>query len=581
MHTLKSKSSYHLFIRKNRTRALPVNVVLATTKDIIFDNESRAKLQIGINKCVDAVAITLGPRGRNVVLERPHDVPQVINDGVSIARAIELPDPVENAGAQLVKEVAGKTNDSAGDGTTTASILARELIKFGLQAVTAGRNPLDIKKGIDKACNFLVEKLKEYSKPISGRDDIKNIATISSGNDSSIGELIAEALDIVGPDGVLSIETSNSFETTIELQEGMRLDRGYVSPQFVTEAETSMTKYSNCRVLVADEKIVEIRELIPILEQISEVNQPLLIIAEDITGEALATLVVNKMRGILKVVAVKAPGFGERRKALLQDIAIVTGSEYIAKDLGMKISKATLEQLGVARTVKVTSGSCTIIADQANREEISLRISQIKKELSETDSVYDIEKLSERIAKLAGGIAIIKVGGFTEVEMEDRKLRIEDAKNATFSAVEEGVVPGGGSAILHLSKLLPELRETVDEEEKLGVDIVMKALRAPCRTIAQNAGAEGDVIVEAVMERSFEEGYNAVENKIENLLEKGVIDPAKVTRNGLQNSCSIAGILLTTQAVISEGSKTMVGKNTAASEDFGFSETGVPMGLSI
>jgi chaperonin GroL len=556
-------------------------VVQAGARDIIFDNDSRARLQVGINKCVDAIAITLGPRGRNVVLEQTFGVPQVINDGVSIARAIELPDPVENAGAQLVKEVAGKTNDLAGDGTTTASVLARELIKFGLQAVTAGSNPMNIKKGIDKTCDFLISKLKEHSKHVEHREDVKNVATISAGNDASIGQMIAEALDRVGSDGVLSIETSNSFETNIEVQEGMEIDRGYISPQFVTNTERSVTEYENCRVMVADEKISDVRELIPILERITQANQPLLIVTEDITGEALATLVVNKLRGILHVVGVKAPGFGERRKALLQDIAIVTGAEYIAKDLGMKVAQASLEQLGFARKIKVTSGTCTIIADQANSQEISMRIAQIKKELLETDSVYDTEKLSERIAKLAGGIAVIKVGGFTEAEVEDRKLRIEDAKNATFAAVEEGIVPGGGTALLHLSELLPKFKNTLfDDEEKQGVDIVAKALRSPCRIIAQNAGVEGDVIVEAVLGLPFAIGYNAMENNIENLVEKGIIDPAKVTRNGLQNSCSIAGVMLTTQAVMFELPKS-VKSGKITKDTYGLTNSGLPSSLTI
>merc|ERR1712113_15495 len=372
---------------------------MGESKEIVFDNESRAKLQAGIDKCVDAVSLTLGPRGRNVVLESSFGIPQVINDGVSIARAIELIDPIENAGAQLVKEVAGRTNDSAGDGTTTASVLARELVKFGLLSVNTGTNPINIKKGIDKACTFLVTHLKEYAIPVNGRDNIKDIATISAGNDYSIGEMLAEALDRVGSDGVLLIETSNSAETTIEIQEGMEIERGYMSPQFATDVERSIAEYDHCRILVAD-------------EQITKVKQPLLIITEDITGEALATITVNKIRGIVKVVAVKAPGFGERRKALLQDIAIISGAEYIANDLGMTISQATMEQLGIARKVRVTSSTCTIVADNANREEISMRVAQIKKELGKTDSVYDTEKLSERVAKLAGGVAVIKVGGF-------------------------------------------------------------------------------------------------------------------------------------------------------------------------
>jgi chaperonin GroL len=526
-----------------------VNAIDTRAKDVIFEDNARRRLQNGINKCVDAISTTLGPRGRNVVLERPYSVPQVINDGVSIARAIELLDPVENAGAQLVKEVAGKTNDSAGDGTTTASVLARELIKFGLQSVSIGNNPIKIKKGIDKACNFLVNSIKVISKPIKGRKDIKNVATISAGNDNIVGEMIAEALERVGANGVLSIENSNSFETTIEVQEGMEIDRGYISTRFVNDSEKSLTEYENCLVLVADSKIADARELIPILEQVTKKNQPLLIIADDVTDEALSTIVVNKIRGILQVVAVKAPGFGDRRKALLQDIAIISGAEYISKEMGMKIAQVKLEQLGVVRRVTVSSSSCLLIADHKQRDEIELRIAQIKKELIETDSGYDSEKLSERIAKLAGGVAVIKVGGFTETEQTDRKLRIEDAKNATFAAIEEGIVPGGGTTLLHLSEQLPNfLLQITEEEEKLGVEIVMKALRSPCRIIARNAGIEGELIVETVLGKPLNIGYDAMENKIENLMEKGIIDPAKVVRSALQNSCSIAGIVLSTQA---------------------------------
>ncbi|MEW5297842.1 MAG: hypothetical protein WDW36_001022 [Sanguina aurantia] len=528
-------------------------VISNDAKDICFDTESRRRLQIGINKVADAVAVTLGPRGRNVVLEQKFGTPQVINDGVSIARAIDLKDPVENAGAQLIKEVAGRTNDAAGDGTTTASVLAREMIHFGLQAVTAGANPIEVKRGLDKTTDFLVAKLKEHAKPVKGRQDIKNVATISAGNDETIGEMIAAALDKVGSNGVLSIESSNGLETVVEVQEGMEIDRGYISPQFVTNQERLMVEYDNCRVLVTDQKIESIRDIIPILEQVTRLNCPLLIIAEDVSGEALATLVVNKLRGILNVAAIKAPGFGERRKALLQDIAIVTGSEFIAKDLGMKVETTTVEQLGIARKVSIGNTSTTLIADSASKDEIDMRISQLKKELADTDSVYDTEKLSERIAKLSGGVAVIKVGAATEAELEDRKLRIEDAKNATFAAVEEGIVPGGGAAFLHLSELVPAFRATLkSDEEKLGADIIMKALRAPCRIIAENSGVEGEVIVQKLLGLPFEVGYNAMIDKVENLVEAGVIDPAKVTRNGLLNATSIAGILLTTQAVMTE-----------------------------
>lgn len=538
-------------------------------------------MQDGINKLAAAVGSTLGPRGRNVVLQQEYGVPQVINDGVSIARAITLEDPVENAGAQLIKEVAGRTNDSAGDGTTTASVLAREMIHFGLQAVTSGANPVSIKKGIDKTCEFLVGKLRENAKPVKGTEDIKNVATISSGNEELIGDLIAEALAAVGADGVLSIETSNSLETTVEVQEGMQIDRGYISPQFVTNQEKQLVEFSNARVLVADQKIESIKDIIPVLEQVTRLNQPLLIITEDVTGEALATLVVNKLRGIISVCAIKAPGFGERRKALLQDIAIVTGSEFMAKDLSMTIDQTTVDQLGTARKVTIGNNWCTLIADAANKDEIDARVAQIKAELQETDSTYDTEKLSERIAKLAGGVAVIKVGAATEAELEDRKLRIEDAKNATFAAVEEGIVPGGGAALLHLSEFVPQFQDTLqDPEEKLGASIVLKSLRAPARLIAENAGVDGDVIVEKLSGTSFETGYNAMTDKIEDLIAAGVLDPAKVTRSGLTNACGIAGIMLTTQAIMVE--KKVKGKASAGGGmPGGMTPGGMPAGLTM
>lgn len=497
--------------------------------------------------------VTLGPRGRNVVLEQDYGVPQVINDGVSIARAIELEDPVENAGAQLIKEVAGRTNDAAGDGTTTATVLAREMIHFGLQAVTSGANPISIKKGIDKTTTFLLDKLVENSRPVKGSGDIKSVASISAGNDEEIGQMIADALDKVGADGVLAIESGQGLDTTVDVQEGMEIDRGYISPQFVTNNERLLTEFDNCLVLITDQKIEQVKDLVPILEQVTRANKPLLIIAEDVSGEALATLVVNKLRGIVSVCAIKAPGFGERRKSLLQDIAIVTGAEFVAKDLGMKVEEVSLDMLGTARKATIANTTCTLIADAANKDEISARIKQIKKELAETDSVYDTEKLSERIAKLAGGVAVIKVGAATETELEDRKLRIEDAKNATFAAVEEGIVPGGGTALLHLSEFVPAFKETLtDPEERLGADIVMKSLKAPCRLIAENSGVEGEVIVQKVLGKPFEVGYNAMFDKIENLIDSGVLDPTKVTRSGLMNAASIAGIMLTTQAVMTE-----------------------------
>ncbi|XP_050235405.1 ruBisCO large subunit-binding protein subunit alpha [Mercurialis annua] len=529
--------------------------VRANAKDIAFDQKSRAALQAGIDKLADAVGLTLGPRGRNVVLDE-FGSPKVVNDGVTIARAIELPDPMENAGAALIREVASKTNDSAGDGTTTASILAREIIKLGLLSVTSGGNPVSIKKGIDKTVQGLIEELENKARPVKGRDDIQAVATISAGNDELIGIMIADAIDKVGPDGVLSIESSSSFETTVEVEEGTMIDRGYISPQFVTNPEKLICEFENARVLVTDQKITAIKDIIPLLEKTSQLRAPLLIVAEDVTGEALATLVVNKLRGILNVAAIKAPGFGERRKALLQDIAILTGAEFQASDLGLLIENTQVEQLGIARKVTITKDSTTLIADAASKDELQARVAQLKKELSETDSIYDSEKLAERIAKLSGGVAVIKVGAATETELEDRKLRIEDAKNATFAAIEEGIVPGGGAALVHLSTYVPAIKETIeDADERLGADIVQKALVAPASLIAQNAGIEGEVVVEKVRAREWEIGYNAMTDKYENLVEAGVIDPAKVTRCALQNAASVAGMVLTTQAIVVEKPK--------------------------
>ncbi|CAL9234605.1 unnamed protein product [Arabidopsis halleri] len=540
--------------------------VRANVKEIAFDQHSRAALQAGIDKLADCVGLTLGPRGRNVVLDE-FGSPKVVNDGVTIARAIELPNAMENAGAALIREVASKTNDSAGDGTTTASILAREIIKHGLLSVTSGANPVSLKRGIDKTVQGLIEELQKKARPVKGRDDIRAVASISAGNDDLIGSMIADAIDKVGPDGVLSIESSSSFETTVEVEEGMEIDRGYISPQFVTNPEKLLAEFENARVLITDQKITAIKDIIPILEKTTQLRAPLLIIAEDVTGEALATLVVNKLRGVLNVVAVKAPGFGERRKAMLQDIAILTGAEYLAMDMSLLVENATIDQLGIARKVTISKDSTTLIADAASKDELQARIAQLKKELFETDSVYDSEKLAERIAKLSGGVAVIKVGAATETELEDRKLRIEDAKNATFAAIEEGIVPGGGAALVHLSTVIPAIKETFeDADERLGADIVQKALLSPAALIAQNAGVEGEVVVEKIMFSEWEQGYNAMTDTYENLFEAGVIDPAKVTRCALQNAASVAGMVLTTQAIVVDKPKPKAPAAAAAPE---------------
>jgi len=543
------------FRAKYRARSNSRVLVRASAKDILFDQDSRAAVQRGIDKLADAVGVTLGPRGRNVVLDE-FGMPKVVNDGVTIARAIELPDPMENAGAALIREVASKTNDSAGDGTTTASVLAREIIKLGLMNVTAGANPVALKKGIDKTVQGLVEELQKKARPVKGRDDIKAVASISSGNDDFVGTMIADAIDKVGPDGVLSIESSSSFETTVDVEEGMEFDRGYISPQFVTNSEKLIVEFENARILVTDQKISTIKEIVPVLEKTTQLRAPLVIIAEDLTGEALATLVVNKLRGVINVAAVKAPSFGERRKALLQDIAILTGADFIAGDLGMKVENTEVEQLGTARKITIAKGSTTIISDAASKDEIQARIAQIKKELAETDSVYDTQKLSERIAKLSGGVAVIKVGATTEAELEDKQLRIEDAKNATFAAIQEGIVPGGGAAFVHLSSYVPAIKQTIeDPDERIGADIVQKALVSPAALIANNAGVEGDVVVEKILTSDWEMGYNAMTDTYENLLNSGVIDPSKVARCALQNAASVAGMVLTTQAIVVEKPK--------------------------
>jgi len=543
------------FRAKYRARSNSRVLVRASAKDILFDQDSRAAVQRGIDKLADAVGVTLGPRGRNVVLDEL-GMPKVVNDGVTIARAIELPDPMENAGAALIREVASKTNDSAGDGTTTASVLAREIIKLGLMNVTAGANPVALKKGIDKTVQGLVEELQKKARPVKGRDDIKAVASISSGNDDFVGTMIADAIDKVGPDGVLSIESSSSFETTVDVEEGMEFDRGYISPQFVTNAEKLIVEFENARILVTDQKISTIKEIVPVLEKTTQLRAPLVIIAEDLTGEALATLVVNKLRGVINVAAVKAPSFGERRKALLQDIAILTGADFIAGDLGMKVENTEVEQLGTARKITIAKGSTTIISDAASKDEIQARIAQIKKELAETDSIYDTQKLSERIAKLSGGVAVIKVGATTEAELEDKQLRIEDAKNATFAAIQEGIVPGGGAAFVHLSSYVPAIKQTIeDPDERIGADIVQKALVSPAALIANNAGVEGDVVVEKILTSDWEMGYNAMTDTYENLLNSGVIDPSKVARCALQNAASVAGMVLTTQAIVVEKPK--------------------------
>ncbi|XP_034887744.1 chaperonin 60 subunit alpha 2, chloroplastic isoform X1 [Populus alba] len=527
-------------------------VVRAGPKKISFGKDCREALQAGIDKLADAVSLTLGPKGRNVVLSDSKTL-KVVNDGVTIARAIELPDSMENIGAILIQEVASKMNDMAGDGTTTAIILAREMIKTGMLAVTFGANPVFVKKGMDMAVKELVKVLKKNSFPVKGKDDIKAVASISAGNDEFVGNLIAETIEKIGSDGVISLESSSTSDTFVIIEEGMKFDKGYMSPQFITNQEKSLVEFDKAKVLVTDQKIANVQEIVPVLEKTTQLSVPLLIIAEDISKPVLETLVVNKMKGLLNVAVVKCPGFGDRKKALLQDIALMTGADFLSGDFGLTLGSVTSDQLGIARKVTITSNSTTIVADSATKAEIQARILQIKKDLAETDNAALSRKLSERIAKLSGGVAVIKVGAHTETELVDRKLRIEDAKNATFAAMDEGIVPGGGAAYVHLSEQISSIKNSMkDENEKIGADIVAKALLAPAKTIATNAGVDGAVVVENIRSCDWRTGYNAMTGRYEDLLNAGVVDPCRVSRCALQSAVSIAGIVLTTQAVLVE-----------------------------
>lgn len=529
--------------------------VRAGPKRISFGKGCRERLQAGIDKLADVVSITLGPKGRNVVLSESGKL-KVINDGVTIARAIELRDTIENAGVVLIQEVATKTNDSAGDGTTSAIILAREMIRSGSLAVTFGANPLSLKKGIDKTVKELIKLLKTNSFPVQGRDDIKAIASISAGNDDFVGDLIAEAVERIGPDGVISIESSSSSETFLIVEEGMKINKGYMSSHFLTDKSKSVVEFENAKVLVTDQNISTIKQIVPLLEKTMQLSVPLLIIAEDISKQVLETLVMNKMQGLLNAVVVKCPGFREGKKAWLQDIALMTGADFLCGDLGLTLEGATSDQLGIAQKVTITSNSTTIIADPSMKAEIQARISQIKKDLAETDSAHLSRNFSERIAKLSGGVAVIKVGAHTETELEDRKLRIEDAKNATYAAMDEGIVPGGGASYVHLSEHIPGIKELLEDPvEQIGADIVAKALLAPAKAIAANAGIDGAVAVNNIQASEWQIGYNAMNGRYEDLLKAGVVDPCRVSRCALQNAASVAGIVLTTQAVLVEKTK--------------------------
>jgi chaperonin GroEL len=521
------------------------------SKLLKFDDEARRGLEAGVDKLADAVKVTLGPKGRNVVIGKKFGAPTITNDGVSIAREIELEDPFENMGAQLVKEVATKTNDVAGDGTTTATVLAQALIKEGLRNVAAGANPSGLKRGIEKAVKAAVESIHAQSTPVDGKTQIAQVATISAA-DAAIGEVIAEAIDKVGKDGTVTVEESNTFGIELELTEGMQFDKGYLSPYFVTDSERQEAVLEDPYILFTSNKISSVHDLVPVLEKVMQSGRPLLIIAEDVEGEALATLVVNKIRGLFTSVAVKAPGFGERRKAMLQDMAVLTGATVISEEIGLKLDTASLDLLGRARRVVVTKDDTTIVDGNGTEDEVKGRVAQIKREIEETDSDWDREKLQERLAKLAGGVAVVKVGAATEVELKENKHRIEDALSATRGAVDEGIVAGGGTALVRARKAVEEVIASLVGDEATGAKIVAVALEAPLRHIAANAGFEGAVKVREVADASGSFGLNANTGEIVDLVKAGVIDPAKVTRSALQNAASIAALLLTTEAIVAD-----------------------------
>jgi chaperonin GroEL len=518
-------------------------------KEIKFSEEARRAMLRGVDKLADAVKVTLGPKGRNVVLEKKFGSPLITNDGVTIAKEIELEDPFENMGAKLVSEVASKTNDVAGDGTTTATVLAQAMIREGLKNVTAGANPMGIRKGIEKAVAVAVEELKAISKPIEGKESIAQVAAISAA-DEEVGKLIAEAMERVGKDGVITLEESKGFTTELDVVEGMQFDRGYASPYMITDTEKMEAVLENPYILITDKKISSIQEILPVLEQVVQQGKPLLIIAEDVEGEALATLVVNKLRGTFTAVAVKAPGFGDRRKAMLEDIAILTGGEVITEELGRELKSTTIASLGRASKVVVTKENTTIVEGAGESDRIQARINQIRAQLEETTSEFDREKLQERLAKLAGGVAVIKVGAATETELKERKLRIEDALNATRAAVEEGIVAGGGTALLNVYNKVAAIE--AEGDEATGVKIVLRAMEEPVRQIAQNAGLEGSVIVERLKNEEPGIGFNAATGEWVNMIEAGIVDPTKVTRSALQNAASVAAMFLTTEAVVAD-----------------------------
>jgi chaperonin GroEL len=520
-------------------------------KQLLFDEAARQAILRGVAKLSRAVTATLGPKGRNVVLDKKFGSPTVTKDGVTVAKEIELEDAYENMGAQMVREVASKTSDAAGDGTTTATVLAEAIYREGLKFVTAGGNPIGIQRGIGKAVEAAVAHLDKIAKKVKDKEEIKQVATVSANWDTTIGEIIADAMDKVGKDGTITVEEAKSIETTLEVVEGMQFDKGYLSPYFVTNAETMEAKMEDAYILLYEKKISSLKDMLPLLEKVAKVGKPMLIIAEDLEGEALATLVVNKLRGTLNIVAVKAPGFGDRRKAMCEDIAILTGAKFISEDLGLKLESVELNDLGRAKSIVVDKENTTIVEGGGKSSDIQGRVNQIRRQIEETTSDYDREKLQERLAKLAGGVAVINVGAATESEMKEKKARVEDALHATRAAVEEGIVPGGGVALIRCLEAIDKVKGA-NEDERIGVEIVKKAVEFPTRALANNAGEEGSVVVEEVKKRKGNEGYNVADNTYEDLVKAGVVDPKKVTRTALQNAASIAGLLLTTECLICE-----------------------------
>ena len=521
-------------------------------KDVKFGNDARVKMLNGVNVLADAVKVTLGPKGRNVVLDKAFGAPTITKDGVSVAREIELEDKFENMGAQMVKEVASKANDAAGDGTTTATVLAQAIVNEGLKAVAAGMNPMDLKRGIDKAVAAVVEELKSLSKPCETSKEIEQVGTISANSDSTVGKLIAQAMEKVGKEGVITVEDGTGLEDALDVVEGMQFDRGYLSPYFINKPEAGTVELENPYILLVDKKISNIREILPVLEAVAKAGKPLLIIAEDIEGEALATLVVNTMRGIVKVAAVKAPGFGDRRKAMLQDIAILTAGTVISEEIGMELEKATIEELGQAKRVVISKDNTTIIDGVGDEAQIKGRVAQIRQQIEDSTSDYDKEKLQERVAKLAGGVAVIKVGAATEVEMKDKKDRVDDALHATRAAVEEGIVAGGGVALVRAASKVADVVKGDNEEQNVGIRLALRAMEAPLRQIVANAGEEASVVARNVKDGNGNYGYNAATEQYGDMLEMGILDPTKVTRSALQFAASIAGLMITTECMVTD-----------------------------